>query len=219
MRKIIVTTSWDDGNKLDLKLAELLAKYGIRGTFYPSPGSKKFSLPDYELKQLAQFHEVGAHTVSHPHLTRIVLDEAVKEIKDSKKYLEDLLKKEVKMFCYPYGEFDETVKNAVKEAGFLGARTVEESVINLPRDFFEFGTAIHVYPLSFWRNLRFFKWSGFAKKLFGRALKDGEVYHLWGHSWEIEKYGMWQDLEEILKYISGRDDCIYLTNEETLERI
>ena len=30
----IVTTSWDDGNKLDLKLAALLDKYGLVGTFY-----------------------------------------------------------------------------------------------------------------------------------------------------------------------------------------
>ena len=34
MSKLIVTTSWDDGSRLDLKLAELLEKYGISGTFY-----------------------------------------------------------------------------------------------------------------------------------------------------------------------------------------
>lgn len=32
-KQIIVTTSWDDGHKLDLKLAKLLEKHEIRGTF------------------------------------------------------------------------------------------------------------------------------------------------------------------------------------------
>ena len=29
-----ITTSWDDGHPLDLRVAELLAKYGLQGTFY-----------------------------------------------------------------------------------------------------------------------------------------------------------------------------------------
>ena len=34
MRKAIVTTSWDDGHPLDLRVVDLLARYGIKGTFY-----------------------------------------------------------------------------------------------------------------------------------------------------------------------------------------
>ncbi len=29
-----ITTSWDDGHPLDFRVAELLSKYGLRGTFY-----------------------------------------------------------------------------------------------------------------------------------------------------------------------------------------
>ena len=31
---MIVTTSWGDGNPLDIRLAEILASHGLRGTFY-----------------------------------------------------------------------------------------------------------------------------------------------------------------------------------------
>lgn len=219
MIKTIVTTSWDDGNKLDIKLAELLNKYQIRGTFYPSPGSKKFSLEEHELKQLAQFHEVGAHTISHPHLTRLPSEEIAKEIKSSKEYLENLLNKEIKMFCYPYGEFNETVKNTVKEAGFSGARTTKRFCIAKPDDFFEFGATYQVYPLSFWQTVKFFNWPRFSKSLFNQVLKNGGIYHLWGHSWEIEKYGMWQDLEKILRHIANRGNVAYLTNSQVLENL
>ena len=214
---MIVTTSWDDGNKLDLKLGELLDKYQMKGTFYPSPGSKKFSLEENELKQLAQFQEIGAHTISHPQLTRISFQEAVREIKDSKEYLENLLGKEIKMFCYPYGEFNEEVKGLVGAAGFLGARTVQRFWTQKPSDFFEFGTTAQVYPLSFWQTVRFFKWPRFAGSLFNRVSKNGEIFHLWGHSWEIEKYGMWKELESIFKYIAGRENVVYLTNSQVLQ--
>ena len=30
----LVTTSWDDGHPLDIRLAEMLARYGVLGTFY-----------------------------------------------------------------------------------------------------------------------------------------------------------------------------------------
>ena len=33
-KDLIVTTSWDDGQKVDLKLAKLLIKYDVKGTFY-----------------------------------------------------------------------------------------------------------------------------------------------------------------------------------------
>ncbi len=41
--KKIVTTSWDDGHKLDLKLAHLLQKYNMPATFYVSPECREFS--------------------------------------------------------------------------------------------------------------------------------------------------------------------------------
>lgn len=219
MKKILVTTSWDDGNELDMKLAELLARYNIKGTFYPAPKHKRFSLTEENLKQLARFQEIGAHTLSHPHLATMGALEAGKEIIASKEYLEKLLGAEVKTFCYPYGEFNEVVKGLVKGAGFLGARTVKDGVSHFPKDFFEFGTTLHVYPLSFWRKVRFLKWSRFAEKLFEQSLENGDIYHLWGHSWEIEKYGLWPELEDVFKYISNRNDCLYLTNGETLERL
>ncbi len=246
MENIIVTTSWDDGNKLDLKLAELLEKYKIKGTFYVSPQDKRFSLSEKELKQLAELQEIGAHTLSHPHLTRINRTEAQSEIVGSKEYLENLLGKKIKMFCYPSGEFNDEIKDLVKAAGFLGARTTKSFQIKLPHDFFEFSVTSQVYPFPFrkkdarhYHSLRclfeplqqnfqqilqlklspkaFFNWPSLAKNLFDCTVKNGAIYHLFGHSWEIDQYGMWQELEEILKYIAGRKNVRYLTNSQALE--
>jgi peptidoglycan/xylan/chitin deacetylase (PgdA/CDA1 family) len=72
---------------------------------------------------LALGHEIGAHTLSHPHLTRISRDAAREEIFASKKKLEDLFGRPIRHFCYPYGAWDEPIADLVREAGYSTATT------------------------------------------------------------------------------------------------
>ena len=108
MAKLIVTTSWDDGSILDLKLAQMLTKYGLKGTFYIPKSPKNVTpLRKTDIAALAAEHEIGAHTVNHPHLAQIPPAEAKTEIEDSKIYLEEILGKKIVMFTYPFGEYNE----------------------------------------------------------------------------------------------------------------
>jgi len=66
-------------------------------------------------------HTVGAHTRTHRDLTRLSVAEAREEIVSSKCALEDLLGKEVRFFSYPFGRYNEAVRQLVIEAGFAGA--------------------------------------------------------------------------------------------------
>jgi peptidoglycan/xylan/chitin deacetylase (PgdA/CDA1 family) len=232
-KQIIVTTSWDDGHKLDLKLAKLLKKYGIRGTFYISPKNREFReedlLSDEEIIKLNKNYEIGAHTMTHPRLTKISEREAFSEIIDSKKYLENLIGEEVRCFCYPGGRYNKKVKELVKRTGFIGARTTKRFCFEYPPDPLAYGTTIHAYnhisdipkilrfskfnPLKFYKNLY---WEHHAKRMFAYVFKHGGVYHLWGHSWEIEKNHYWHKLEDLLAYISNRKNLKYLTNSEAI---
>src|SRR3989344_6448243 len=69
MKKVIVTTSWDDGHKLDLKVASILKKYSIKGTFYICPEDRELRkselLSDREIVMLSKDFEIGAHTMTH----------------------------------------------------------------------------------------------------------------------------------------------------------
>ena len=39
--------------------------------------------------------------------------------------------------------------------------------------------------------------------------------HIWGHGWEIEKYNLWQKLEEFLKFlVSHHDDFAIVSTSE-----
>ena len=66
----------------------------------------------------------GAHTVNHPILTRIPLEESKKEIEDSRCKIETELDDAVELFAYPNGnarDFNESHKAMAKDAGFKAA--------------------------------------------------------------------------------------------------
>ncbi|MBW0001551.1 MAG: polysaccharide deacetylase family protein [Verrucomicrobia bacterium] len=68
-------------------------------------------------------HDIGGHTVTHPHLDQIPLAQAREEIFAGKKKLEDTFGREVRHFAYPYGGLTPAVVDAVREAGFSTACT------------------------------------------------------------------------------------------------
>lgn len=233
-KQVIVTTSWDDGHKLDLRLAKLLKKYNIKGTFYVSPNNREFKKEDLltnkEIVELSKDFEIGAHTMTHPRLTKVSLEEARKEIVYSKKYLEKLIGKEIKSFCYPGGDYNKEIRDLVEEAGFKYARTVSRYNFLDSRDNLESGTSIHTYnhlsdiwrilkfsrfnPIKFFKNLN---WENLAKNMFDYVVENGGVYHLWGHSWELETRKEWDKLERVLEYIYNKMNSIYLSNLELME--
>src|SRR5437667_4672077 len=230
MKKIIVTTSWDDGHRFDVKLATLLKKYRIKGTFYISPKNSEYYreqlLSEKEIKQLDKDFEIGAHTMTHANLARVDKNKMRKEISESKNYLEKLLGKKVTSFCYPYGAYRNETKKIVKEVGFKLARTTKRFKLN-SSDNFELNTSIHAYnhitdllkitkfskfnPIKI---IKYLNWENLARAMFDDIYKKGGTFHLWGHSWEIDKNQDWEKLERLLKYISKKKNILHKENRE-----
>jgi hypothetical protein len=59
-------------------------------------------------------------------------------------------------------------------------------------------------------------WRELACGLFEHVLERGGVWHLWGHSWEIEERSMWDEVGAVLDAVSGREGVDYLTNGEVV---
>ena len=224
---LIVTTSWDDGQKIDLKLSELLTKYGVKGTFYITK-SYRDPLEKRDVIEINRDHEIGAHTLSHVDLPDIPLSEAKREIEGSKEYIEELVGHNIKMFCYPFGRYNKEIKNIVKDAGFIGARTCIHGDFGMPRDPYEWQITLHasngspLMTFKIWRiNCLSIKslldWETRAKELFDLALERGGIYHLWGHGYEYEKRNERDKLERVFKYISNREGVRYIANGRILE--
>ncbi|MFH0731638.1 MAG: glycosyltransferase [Candidatus Omnitrophota bacterium] len=77
--------------------------------------------------------DFGGHTVNHPILTNIPLEEAWKEIKESKEEIEKHANKPVIAFCYPNGmkeDFNPEIKDLLKRAGYQCAVTAIGGCLN-----------------------------------------------------------------------------------------
>lgn len=221
--RLVVTTSWDDGHPADLRIAELLTKYGVAGTFYvPTRNSEGHAVVnENEIQQLASAFEIAGHSTDHVVLTQLERSEAARQIRDNKRWLEDVTGRTVAGFAYVQGRYNAIVKDLVETAGFEYARSVENLHHCVTGDPYLLPTTVQLFPhdrsvyvRNFLRNprpararllltaLAAASLSGRIDRMIGACGRDGGYFHLWGHSWEIEEHGLWDVLETFLQRVS-----------------
>lgn len=191
--------SFDDGSALDLQIADLIEKYKLQKytTFYIPTNCE---LINPEIKQLSKRgFGIGGHTTSHPQDLKLLPKEIQEqEIDSNKKWLEEVLGKRITSFAYPRGRYNEITIELVRKALYEEARTtivLETSYENK----FRKHTTIHIYPR---REYQGEKWEKLAREYFLKAKGDNSYFHLWGHSWEIEKLKQWQKVGFFLRWLS-----------------
>ena len=115
----------------------------------------------------------------------------------------------------------------VKNAGYRYARTVTRYKFDLD-DPYESGTSVHAYNHGWYdmwriahfakfqpvRALQYAEWDALACAMFDQVIREGGIYHLWGHSWEINKHNDWGRLERVFRYISAHPEVKYVANGE-----
>jgi peptidoglycan-N-acetylglucosamine deacetylase len=223
-QQAVMTTSWDDGHPLDLRVAELLAKYGLTGTFYVPLNNSRPVLPARQIQQLAEAFEVGAHTVHHATLTEVSDTAAAAEIRESKQKLEEISERPCEAFCFPKGRFRRAHVEMVRGAGFRCARTVEllstgfpEPVAGIDLIPATVQACTHTWTaygkncakrlafgnvVNFVLRARSRDWTEIAHSMLRVVVEHGGVFHLWGHSWEVDEQHLWPKLESILSQMS-----------------
>lgn len=178
----MLTISCDDGAKSDLKLAELARKYCFPLVFYwPVEWTgmaffKGYEPLDYdEAYDLAQEFELGSHTITHRHLTNILTSEACYEISQSKLMLEQLFDTEISKFAPPRGYTNDELTKFTLE-NYDSQRLTKQN--NL----------VHIHPES-----------GVNDKRNWIECINQNTTELFCHSFELDKYNMWAELEHYLE--------------------
>jgi peptidoglycan/xylan/chitin deacetylase (PgdA/CDA1 family) len=125
-RQIVYGRLWDRLFSLD-SLGRRRAMDSLRhwaGAGEQARPSHRTLRPDEALQlEVAGLIELGAHTVSHPALSRLPADAQRIEIEASASALEKILHRRPRSFAYPFGDFDEGTPNLLREAGFREAVT------------------------------------------------------------------------------------------------
>jgi len=136
----------------------------------------------------------------------------------------------------------------VREEGFLGARTCRSVHLDPVTDWYAWDTCLHMYPHPLrkrdatsllwgrallqpgrrnWPRILHHRlplaalgsWESLARATFSHVhARGGGIWHLWGHSWELEKYGMWARLEELLRFVIAHEGVELLNNSNVLRR-
>lgn len=178
--------SVDDGCASDVRLANILEKYGLKMTVYLPVEWQRLAyengylpLTFFEVEDLIKAgHTLGSHTISHRHLTKLDGWEARLEINGSKHILEEMFLVYINDFCPPRGYTNKEIDKIIYEY-YKNSRVTRAPEL------------VHIHPNSGANDNR--DWREVAKE----KMKLPEV-ELWCHSWELDKYELWGQLEEWL---------------------
>jgi len=162
-RPIILT--FDDGYKDNFtNLRPMMAEFGFKGVlFLLGDASADYNFWDADrgdhydplmsLEEKRAFveagWEIGAHSMTHPDLTRMETGQARWEIEESKRRLEADLGIDVVSFAYPGGNVDERAKRLVKQAGFSFGISTDTGGLHIEDDRFQVFRA-NIFPHDKW---------------------------------------------------------------------
>ncbi len=118
----------------------ILKKYQMKATIfviYDYVGRRGF-MNEKEIREVLDsgLVELGSHTFDHYYLKKAPLAAARHQIIDSKKAFEDRFGVKIKTFAYPYGAFDQSVIDTVKEATYSAAVSVIPGTIQSDTNLF-----------------------------------------------------------------------------------
>lgn len=118
-RKAVALTFDDGPNPNTTPIAlELLKKYNAKGTFFMV--GKAVAGNEEIIKQVvAEGHQIGNHSWSHPLLTKISLEQAKSQINDTTEALKKASGQDVHIMRPPYGGINATIQAAVDQSFIL----------------------------------------------------------------------------------------------------
>lgn len=213
--KKAVAFSYDDGVYQDIRLVELLNKYGLKCTFnlnsgLTSPesiwygnGVKIERMPPEMLPELYKGHEIASHSVKHRDLTKMDSHEIFMDIKQDIAFLENLFGCKISGFAYPFGATDDRVEDVLAHCGIKYARGVNSS-----KNFAPPHNLLNISPTCRHKDEDIFE---LARDFIELSPENPQIFLLWGHSYEFDMQQGWERFEKFCKLIAGHDDIYYST--------
>ena len=226
-KKKAITFSFDDGITQDVRLIELFNRYHLKCTF--NLNSEKFGkerlvvrngkevshciISSDKIKKIYAGHEVAVHTLDHVNLTACEEEEIVRQVEEDRKNLSALVGYEVVGMAYPCGGVnnDDRVAEIIsRRTGVKYARTTTSTngFSMQQENRFRFNPSTYIIRSDF---------EEVVDKFLALDSEEPALLYIWGHAYEMDaEYITWENLEIILKKLSGREEIFYGTNTEVL---
>lgn len=224
-KKKAVTFSFDDGVTQDIRLLEILNKYGLKCTFNLNSGLLGTErelvrngvtvrhdkvLPE-QVASLYAGHELAVHTVTHPSLTKLEKESIIREVEEDRRALEKLCGYSVVGMAYPDGRCDEHIAKIIAEnTPVRYSRTTESThSFKVQKDNLLLYNPTVYYIEDCLEEL--------VDKFLESEADEDQLLYIWGHSYEMDaSFISWEKFESVCKKLAFREDIFYGTNKEVL---
>lgn len=100
------------------KLLEILDKYDLKTTFFLTNIWLK-EYPDVAKQIRFAGHEIGMHSVSHPHFNQLSEQQIVAELQGNAQLIEEITKFKPILFRPPFGEYNNKVISVIESLGYI----------------------------------------------------------------------------------------------------
>ena len=216
-----VTLSYDDGVRDDIKLSEIITKYGIKCTFNHT-NNESLTKEDVLKYILSKGHEIAVHGAEHRAEGLIRTIEAIEDVMSCRKELEKKYSMIIRGMAYPdsgitnmsNGNEYREIRHYLKDLDIAYARTLggDNNLFRLPEDWYAWmPTAHHTNP-KIMDYIDEFLEIDLSKKYISERYP--RLFYMWGHSYEFERNNNWNLLDKICEKLSNKPDIWYATNME-----
>lgn len=213
------TLSYDDGATDDIKLIEIMRKYGLKGTFNLNSSLTSGTPDRLTVEQIKEVFgddtEIALHGYNHLSLAKVTPPLAMRDVISDREFLEKSFGRVVRGMAYANSSVNDTVLEILKLSGIAYSRNGSSTEsFALPEDWLRLcPTCHHNNPRLFELVDEFlngsdgkFSWYFWAKK--------PRLFYLYGHSFEFPRDNNWDRIEEFGRIMSERNDVWHATNME-----
>lgn len=208
-----LTFSYDDAQIYDRRLVSIFNQHDMKATFHLNSGTLDHDgfITSSEVEELYANHEVACHAVTHPYFNQLSRTQAVTELYEDRRALEQCCGKIVRGFSYPFGEYNDWLIETAVNLGIVYSRTVEDTMnFSLPSDFLHWHPTCHHDKVSD---------ALIEDYLNPPDYRNLSLLYIWGHSFEFERNDNWGHITHICESLQGRKDVWYATNLEIYEYV
>ncbi len=227
-KKKALTFSFDDGVKQDVRLIEILDKYGLKGTFNLNSArlgivhsaiingreNRRDVVEVENVRETYKNHEVAAHTLAHPNLTTLTENAIVWQVEEDRQILERLTGRRVRGMAYPCGGVnndDRVAETLRRHTKIEFARTIDSTGnFELQDNLLRFCPTVYFAEVD--------KLFLLAEEFLALDLDKPRLFYVWGHAFELDDGSgiTWKQFEEFCRLIANRNEIFYGTNSEIL---
>lgn len=216
-----LTFSYDDGVESDIRFMNILDKYGMKGTFninsggfapegtiYPKGTIRRRMTKSQCLNVYTNCnHEIAIHGYSHPFLNSLPPATATAEIMNDRKNLEEMYGKIIRGGAYPFGAYNDTVVEILKNSGVAYCRTTQSTYsFDLPTDW------LRLHPTCAHGDKKLFELAD--SFINATNTRFSKLFYIWGHTYEFEEHNNWNIIETLCEKLAKSNDIWYCTNIE-----